>query len=197
MPATISSLGPQGFPKKLKAVHKYVTSFVGTAATNSEVRQFTCNGLYDPDITGVGHQVLYFDQLSGIYNHYTVFRSTCIFKLIMTNVPCMAISYIEDDTTVATGSQAAEMSTSTATVHSQLAVRPTVLTRTWVGKEFFGGDLFDNDLLTGSASANPTEQMYFTFVITSMDGVTAPTFTLLVEVVYEAVWDELKTIAQS
>lgn len=197
MPATTMSLGPQGFPKKLRVVHKYVESLTFTAGTPSDVRQFTCNGLYDPNITGTGHQPLYFDQLSGIYNHYTVFKSTCTYKVILTSVPCLVSHYIEDDTTVSTGSQSAEMSTSTATVHSNLAVRPTNLTRTWVAKQFFGGDIFDNDLLTGSASANPTEQMYFTFNVTAMDGVTNPSYSVLVEVLYEAVWDELKTIAQS
>jgi hypothetical protein len=191
------SLGPQGFPKKLRAVHKYVTSYVHTAATASDVYQMTCNGLYDPDITSIGHQPLYFDQLSGIYNHYTVFKSTCIYKLMMTSVPCLVAHYIEDDTTVSTGTQAAEMSTSTTTVHSQIAVRPTVLSRTWVAKDFFGGDIFDNDLLQGNTTNNPQEQMYFTFNITAMDGVSLPAYTLLIEVLYEAVWDELKTIAQS
>lgn len=197
MPSTLGTLGPQGFPKKLRAVHKYVESLSFTAGTPSDVRQFSCNGLYDPNITGTGHQPLYFDQLSGIYNHYTVFRSTCTYLVMVTSVPCLVSHYIEDDTTVSTGTQSAEMSTSTVTVHSNLAVRPTRLTRTWNGKQFFGGDLFDNDLLGGTAAANPSEQMYFTFNVTALDGVTIPSYSILVEVLYEAVWDELKTIAQS
>ncbi len=197
MPTTMTSLGSQGFPKKLKVVHKYVEALNFTAGTPSDVRQFSCNGLYDPNITGTGHQPLYFDQLSGIYNHYTVFRSWCKYILVTTSVPCLVSHYIEDDTTVSSGTQSAEMSTATVTTHSNLAVKPTVLTRSWNGKEFFGGDLFDNDLLTGSASANPTEQMYFTFNVTAMDGVTIPSYSVLVEVHYEAVWDELRTIAQS
>jgi hypothetical protein len=197
MPATMQSLGPQGFPKKLRCVHKYVESLTFTAGAASDVRQFSCNGLFDPNISGTGHQPLYFDQLTAIYNHYTVFRSKCTYQVILTSVPCLVSHYIEDDTSVSTGSQSAEMSTSTVTVHSNLAVRPTNLTRVWDAKQFFGGDIFDNDLLQGSASANPTEQMYFTFNVTAMDGVTAPSYSVLVEVLYEAVWDELKTVAQS
>jgi len=197
LPATLASLGPIGFPKKLKMVHKYVEYLSFIPGTPYDVRQFSCNGLYDPNITGTGHQPLYFDQLSGVYNHYTVFKSTCTYRLVTTNVPVLVSHYIEDDTTVSTGSQSAEMSTATLTTHTNIAVKPTVLTRTWVGKDFFGGDLFDNDLLTGTAAANPSEQQYFTLSVQALDGVTNVTYQFLVEILYEAVWDELKTIAQS
>ena len=33
---------------------------------------YSANGLYDPDITGAGHQPMSFDQLIGMYEHYTV-----------------------------------------------------------------------------------------------------------------------------
>ena len=33
---------------------------------------FSANGLYDPDITGVGHQPVGFDQMGQMFDHYTV-----------------------------------------------------------------------------------------------------------------------------
>ena len=33
---------------------------------------FTCNGLYDPDVSGTGHQPRGFDQMMALYDHYVV-----------------------------------------------------------------------------------------------------------------------------
>lgn len=44
-------------------------------ATGSNVWQFCGNGLYDPDITGVGHQPMYFDNYAALYNKYRVIKS--------------------------------------------------------------------------------------------------------------------------
>lgn len=41
---------------------------VGTA----DAHVFTCNGLFDPDITSSGHQPRGFDQLMALYDHYVV-----------------------------------------------------------------------------------------------------------------------------
>lgn len=35
-------------------------------------KKYSLNGLYDPDITGIGHQPLGFDQMMGLYNKYCV-----------------------------------------------------------------------------------------------------------------------------
>lgn len=39
------------------------------------VRVFSANGLYDPDITGIGHQPRGFDQIMALYDHYVVIAS--------------------------------------------------------------------------------------------------------------------------
>jgi len=49
----------------------------GTAASYT----FSANGAYDPNITGVGHQPLGFDQYVGVlYDHYNVMKSTITIK---------------------------------------------------------------------------------------------------------------------
>lgn len=53
---------------------------------------FAGNSLYDPDITGVGHQPLGYDQWTPLYNKYTVFGSKievnfCNVDAVTTNAP--------------------------------------------------------------------------------------------------------------
>lgn len=44
-------------------------------ATGTNVYQFSSNGLFDPDITGTGHQPMYFDNYSAVYKRYRVVKS--------------------------------------------------------------------------------------------------------------------------
>lgn len=39
------------------------------------VRIYSANGLYDPDVTGIGHQPRGFDQIKTMYDHYYVRQS--------------------------------------------------------------------------------------------------------------------------
>ncbi len=39
------------------------------------VRIYSANGLYDPDVTGIGHQPRGFDQIKTMYDHYHVLQS--------------------------------------------------------------------------------------------------------------------------
>ena len=67
-----------GFPKQLAITHKYSQegrlTYIGPNA-NVQYYAFGVNCLYDPYLALGGGQPLYFDQLSAIYNHYTVMRS--------------------------------------------------------------------------------------------------------------------------
>lgn len=51
-----------------------ITLDPGNAGTASSIASysFSANGLYDPDISGTGHQPLYFDNLSALYSKYVV-----------------------------------------------------------------------------------------------------------------------------
>jgi len=66
-----------GLPEELKTVLRYVDTYTLTSSTQAVAKQsMRLNSLHDPDSTGVGHQPLYYDQLSSIYGRYVVLCST-------------------------------------------------------------------------------------------------------------------------
>jgi len=71
-----------GFPDRMKTKLQYQDVVQLSASAGSPaIWQFRMNSLYDPDLTGTGHQPQWFDQLSAVYNNYKVLGSkiTCTF----------------------------------------------------------------------------------------------------------------------
>jgi len=103
VPRNVVSTGT-GFPKKLIMNHKY-TETVNVNNTTGLFNTYvmSCNGLFDPNITGTGRQPLYFDQLTALYNHYVVIGSKCTFKFTPAAVTsqCLRVAcFIEDGASV-------------------------------------------------------------------------------------------------
>lgn len=71
-----------GFPTKIITILRYVdilpqTSTAGGIATTV----YRLNGLFDPDVTNVGHQPMYFDNYAQIYQSYRVLGSRLTTKI--------------------------------------------------------------------------------------------------------------------
>lgn len=194
-----------GFPKRLQITHKYValdrtiTSTLGVFG----FYRFSCNGLFDPDITGTGHQPMYFDTVGSVYDHYTVIGS----KLTVRVVPAVAGQgpgalgvFINDDTTsnIISLGNAMEQSSGTRALLMPIGQSvPLVLTKTWSAKQTFGGSILGNDNLQGTIATNPSEQSYYDIVYQDLNGVAATsTVNIVVELEYITIWDELKDLAQ-
>lgn len=187
-----------GFPLMLKLRHRYVDQVaLSSTAGSLNVQKFSANSLYDPDITGGGHQPMYFDNLMAIYDHYTVVKSKITVKLVLTTTTATSPSYVclhtdDDSSGPSTFLACCEQSSAISKVIPQNCTDPIYLTATWDARKYFGGDPLSNDNLQGSASASPTEQSVYhiTFQTGAAGTVTA---SALVEIEYTAVYDELKT----
>ncbi len=183
---------PKGFPTRMFMSHAYSETFTN-ASTTLQAYQFSCNGLYDPNITGTGHQPMYFDNMIAIYNHYTVLRSRIVLDII-TGIDGVVALAIEDDTTGVSNINAAiELPTGRSVLIPAATFKATRLTLNWDARKYFGGNTFDNDNLQGNSASNPTEQSYYTFYYYPADGVSSLSVTVKAYIVYEAMWDELKT----
>lgn len=193
-----------GFPKRISIKHRYVETFsltsgAGTVATYL----FSANGMFDPNNTGGGHQPQYFDTLVGVYNHYVVHKSKITVQAATASGSAASSSlfgvYIEDDTTV-TGSKAqtfAEYNSASYRMLHNASNEPVTVSKSWDAKQAFGGNIQDNDDLQGSSAANPVEQQFFTLFVQDVDKTTTVSLNLTVTIEYEAIWDELKNLAEN
>jgi hypothetical protein len=193
-PSRVATLGTLGFPRSLHIKHRYAETFNLVSTTGAlATYQFSCNGMYDPNITGTGHQPQFFDAVGGVYNHYCVLRSRIEYEFYP-GVNAFLGAYTDDDTSVASSIAAVcEQSDSTHVLALSGAGQSIKLTKSWEAKDWFGGDIRDNDDLAGTIAANPAEQVYFNLALVACDGTSTVTAFVKVNITYEAVWDEIKT----
>lgn len=195
----------KGFPKKLCMTHKYhENTAVSTAALGAlGYYVYSCNSLFDPNVTGTGHQPMYFDQLCGIYDHYTVIGSKMVVKMCSSgtsNSPFRVGIYVNDDATVTPTTANALLEHSSNISWKQIPPgcnNMFTLTCKWGAKKTFGGSILGNDNLQGSVTTSPSEQSMFVLFIESNDGGTVNTLVADISIEYITVWDELKDIVSS
>lgn len=190
-----------GLPKKCLVTHKY-NEFVLLTST-AGIKQnylYSCNGMFDPNITGTGHQPMYFDQFSALYDHYTVIGSRITVRLTPTAAGedgFRVALFLNDDTTVTPDiSGIIEQSSGSHKLIPPGSNNTYVLTKNWSAKKTFGGSILGNDDLQGNATSNPVEQTYFSI---SLGGTSAVDVVCTVDVTieYTVIWDELKDLASS
>lgn len=202
IPRSLSTSGT-GFPRQMKMTHTYRGSMTLACVGATSNYYFSCNGMYDPDITGTGGQPLYFDTMTAIYDHYCVIGS----KIKITCVPVgttavetiRIILNVDDDASGATTSMDAIQQQKGAVngITGGLNPNKCILLNKWSAKQYFGGSVLANTELQGTSAANPTEQSYFRISYRAADGVSTPSFYLFYEINYVAVWKELKDVIAS
>lgn len=188
-----------GFPKQLALTMKYTDSTPIALAGGAGAQLFSTNGLFKPDGTGAGHQPLYFDQLSLIYNNFHVKSSRIkwTFKTLSALV-FEIVTWIEDDVTIsATGINTAERpSAAPLLVFQPTGTEAPSVKQSWTHYGAFGNAIMANSNTTGTTVANPAQQQYFACLVLDGTGTTV-TVTADVEIQYDCIWDELKSTAPS
>lgn len=192
-----------GFPNKMLMRHRYVETGSLTSTTGSlALQNFRANGMFDPNQTGTGHQPLYFDQMTAIYDHYTVIGSIIRVHFVSASTQTlpMIVGIMKNDDTTTTPTAAGTLCEESGTVSRLLPADDSTvfsLTQKFSAKGTFGGSALSNDNLQGTASADPTEQTIYTLFAQTVDGAGTSTCYTWTEIEYIAVWEELKDIATS
>lgn len=188
-----------GFPFQMRMVHRYC-SLVNLAYSIGTIPivTFSANGLYDPDITYTGHQPMYFDQMSALYNHFSVISSRITMKgSALTNggVITSVVGITNDDNANVTYVNSAFL-VEDNTKHSAWAITGGIngavvnLRSNWKHRDVFGGNLLANTQNQGTSSANPAEQSYYNIWLEATDRSTTCNFQAMVEIEYDTIWTE-------
>lgn len=194
------SLGRQVLPPLLSNTVTYSDAFVlQTNVSGYNYYLFSANGLYDPNISGTGHQPYYFDQLANMYNHYTVMSSKITVYCFARDGTAVGIQntlFVDDDTDpmLALSTDAPERPGAITWFSNPNQQPDKGATKYWNAKSTFGGNVMDNDDLRGSSLANPSEQSFFCIVGA---GPATESYSYRVIIDYNVIWDELKTRSAS
>ena len=162
---------------------------------------FQANNLYDPNYTGTGHQPLYYDQLTGIYNHWTVISSkmTIVVQRVSNPVQVQCVLLLDDDASLGTSNNINLLTERAGAVFG--AADPgngllLTLSKTWSARKWFGANPLDNDNLQGTVSAGPSEGVYYGFMVQDLTG-TSQSVACHVTMEFNVIWDELASVASS
>lgn len=196
----------QPFPSQLVTTLRYSQEVtVSTGLTGQGWGTMCCNGLYDPDVGGIGHQPMYFDQLMAVYNHYCVLKSNITtqyaYSPVSATSPFRYSLFIDDDATpsVGTGTDAMER-TGSVTKWVNIAYDGTLaskLKKYWSSGFTFPGDALSRDELQGNSTSNPAEVSNFIIFVDGAASYASTSITFLVHMEFTVVFDEWKSVGGS
>jgi len=200
-------LFPARFRKRL--FYSEIALSKGAVAGACSSYFFTANGLFDPNITGSGHQPMGFDQMMLMYEQYTVLSAKITVTAINASAPSILAAcaiYLSPDTTnITVPSQLIENGFITSwpvlmpvfLVGSSRVLNLDVNIATYMGRNHNKRALVDDPNLFGTVATNPTEQVYFGIVVFDPTLANAVTVDFGVEIEYEAIFWEPRKLTQS
>lgn len=162
----------------------------------------SANGLYDPNITGVGHQPRGFDQWMTMFDHYTVVGAKVTVRYISVNnlEPLIVGLNLKDSSQTYVNKNDYEEGRNVRTqlINSKDNEEHKQLSLTFSAKKFLGiSKPLSSTQIRGGATANPAEQAYFHIWGAPMTLNDAGSFKIQYWIDYLVVFTEPKQPSQS
>lgn len=205
------SMGKAPMPNRFATKLRYCETFTidpGEIGVTG-VHVISHNGLYDPNITGTGHQPRGFDELMSMYDHYTVVGSKLSATFTTAGIagaggPLIVGIACKDDTTIRFDKNdymegrnvVSRILNRSATENDSHSV---ILKKSCSTRKFLGiSHPLSNALIRGDASSNPNEQAYYHIFAAIVTGLAdAPVIECSIIVDYLVVFTEPKQPLQS
>lgn len=187
--------------------HRYSTGITLDSGVNTLAGHvFSANGIFDCDVDTAGiHSAILFDEMTALYNHFTVLAS----KITVTFFsPTDTSASVPNFCAIGTFSGTAK-ETDIDVVMQNGRSRWKYITQgngsnsmTTIVKQnnisaFLGQNVIQEDNNAGSASGNPSEQVYYHVYSGSIDSNDGPIIKANVVIDYKVVWHEPKSIGIS
>lgn len=196
---------PNKYPCKLRYC-SYFNIDPGAAGI-AGVNVIAANGMFDPEISGVGHQPRGFDQLMTMYDHYTVIGSKITVSyshLFGNNYDAYRIGINVKDSPVTAidpndyleGRNLVSSTMPPVTGGDGACTR--TLSMKFSTKKFLGvSHPLASENVRGNATANPGEMGYFHIWAAPLSSVDGPAITCAIRIEYLCVLTEPKQPTQS
>jgi hypothetical protein len=192
-----------GFPAQRNVSLAYVSRHRLTTSTGSvDVQQFRLNSLYDPDLTGAGHQPMGFDQWATYYNHYVVTKVAYEIEFVDTSSNIALQStlafHVSDDATIPTDLETlAELGSqiSLASIYGATVIRGSVDVA-----EFFRrpkGTITLDSELRSVVTDNPSDLIVGSIVSQTNSQASSGQVDVIVKLVFTSVFMEPKDLPGS
>lgn len=198
-PYASKGTGPLWDPFPAQAIARMTYSEVITlqpaAAGLVSFNLFRANSIFDPNMSGVGHQPYGHDVYEQIYNHYRVLSATCTLRPTVGG-NCIYGIALSDDTSVELDYDTVrEMKTSRYASMMNNGGPLYGVTQYYGEKQVFDGRTADTQALFGQ---NPADQQFFHIWKTEKDKNTNPSSTsFMLTITYTVRMSELKALGQS
>lgn len=194
--------GGPGFAQSYRVQLPYAEIYQMNMSLGGVANQnFRLNSCFDPDLTGVGHQPRWFDQLAALYSYYTVVRATA--QVILGPAPAdntLLITYLDGSGGTSTpsmgGASAAQNSELPGTTADISVFGATAISRVVQANmpQLLGGGRTDAEYIADTANwtpvANNPSKVAFWQVQTQPTGTGATTNAqLYVKIVFDVVFN--------
>lgn len=189
------------FPKMLKFKHIFAsTKGISSSAGALTSNLYSCNSLYQADVTYGSHRPLRFDQIAAIYDHYTVIGAKATFKITnystASQYPVIAALWINDDTTSSAFASMSSIVEFSRSIGGKYVLMPCNANKTyklslgWSAKKYFGRSPLSDSAMRGTATTSPTERSYFQLSVGTADATNTTAIWYEVEIEYLTIWNE-------
>lgn len=191
--------------RSIRATHTYATRDLALdpgVSTLPVSHIFSVNGLFDPDVTGIGTQPVGFDQMTPLFDHYTVIYANVTIDFVASGqasgTGAVVGVRVQDNT--ATSTDVMLLTTGDATTGIVSPAEDRVqLTRSVNLSKFLGRPhILSEDDCRGSSTSNPQEQAFFqVFAFPFPSGGNIPLINTFVRIDYVAIWTEPRSLGES